>query len=297
MDTLVFDAVILAGGRGKRLGVESKPLCTVGGRTLLDRAIASAAGAASVTISGPELAVESSTEVVFIQDKPQHGGPVAGLQAVAAAGRLVAPWTLVLACDVPGARAGVVELLTKASASEPAPSPVNGYCLVDEAGFVQWLFGLYRTSALVDRLERADRDQSMRSVVADLQLHTIPATNQVTSDVDTPADREAWDEVLSSRRHRNSSTRDVSCQPAVTADFTTFRFFAAAADAAGADQIELVTPTISEGLAELEKTRGAQFRSVVEQCSILADGLRVTDPHMSLTGVDVVDVLPPFCGG
>lgn len=313
MDMLDFDAVILAGGQGRRLGVESKPLCAVGGKTLLDRAVSSVAGAASITVAGPELPVLATSDLVFVQENPPFGGPVAGLKAVAAAGQLSAEWTLVLACDVPGARAGVVDLVSKAADVEVSSTnltddrprmsqphdglDVGGFCLVDEAGFVQWLFGLYKTTHLVERLSRAHSDQSMRSVVADLELRTIPATNQVTGDVDTPADLKAWNEVLGSR-HNRSKEHVVECEPTVGKTMTKVRFFAAAADAAGTEEVSLSARTLQDALLQIEQTSGRpNFHSVVDQCAILADGSRVTNKRMSLLGVDTIDVLPPFCGG
>lgn len=291
--SVAFNAVILAGGRGQRLGVKSKPMCVVSGKTLLDRAVQSVQGAVSVVVAGPVVPLAGTSDVVFVREDPPFGGPVAGLQAAWSAATLPAPWTLILACDVPGAKEGVQKLLSAAtSTAERHESEsgavqsevVSGFSLVDEEGFVQWLFGLYRTADLGGRLSDACRDQSMRSVVAGLTLQTVPAPRHVTADIDTPADVEVWEQHLMQENVASGST-------------TRVRFFAAAADAAGTDEMETSAATLAAVFDELERNRGPRFRRVVDQCAVLADGHRVANYQVSLSDVEVVDVLPPFCGG
>ena len=76
------------------------------------------------------------------------------------------------------------------------------------------------------------------------------------------------------------------------------RFFAAAAEAAGVDSLDVdatgltppeLTRRIAEGNPALEK--------VLSVSSLLADGARVDDDSTDLTGVSSLDVLPPFAGG
>ncbi|MGH8776871.1 MAG: NTP transferase domain-containing protein, partial [Jiangellaceae bacterium] len=47
-----WDAVVLAGGRGSRLGGVDKPALRIGGRTLLDTALVATAAARSTVVVG-----------------------------------------------------------------------------------------------------------------------------------------------------------------------------------------------------------------------------------------------------
>ncbi|MDP9398746.1 MAG: NTP transferase domain-containing protein, partial [Actinomycetota bacterium] len=49
-----YDAVVLAGGRARRLGGVDKPGLEVAGRSLLDRVLAACAGAGRTVIAGPQ---------------------------------------------------------------------------------------------------------------------------------------------------------------------------------------------------------------------------------------------------
>ncbi|GMA24023.1 hypothetical protein GCM10025864_17820 [Luteimicrobium album] len=68
---VVFDAVVLAGGRAQRLGVP-KPGVTLAGRTLLDHALAAARDARRTVVVGPaELARDG---VTVVREDPPFGG-------------------------------------------------------------------------------------------------------------------------------------------------------------------------------------------------------------------------------
>lgn len=69
-------AVILAGGRGSRLGGTVKALMTVGGATLLDRARAALEG-----IDGPVVVAEGPHDLGGVTDPPGWSGPLAGIVA------------------------------------------------------------------------------------------------------------------------------------------------------------------------------------------------------------------------
>ena len=108
------DAVVLAGGQGRRLGGVSKPDVEVAGRRLLDHALDAAAGARRVVVVGPDSLTRPGIPTVM--EDPPLGGPVAGIQAgLAHLDALAAPGdeavVLVLACDVPLATVAVPRLL------------------------------------------------------------------------------------------------------------------------------------------------------------------------------------------
>lgn len=198
-----FDAVILAGGRGSRLGGVSKPELEVDGRRLLDAALAAAAAAERIVVVGE---VRVPDGVLRTREEPPFGGPVAGLEAGLAAlgsvpgqtvnpppehGRRVhsqtpAPWILVLASDLPRAEAAVAVLL----ASDPGDH--DGACLLDADGRLQWLLGYYRTPALTARLTERGGITAMYRLLEPLDLLGVPGAETSTVDLDTPDDVAAW---------------------------------------------------------------------------------------------------------
>ncbi|XVV06848.1 molybdenum cofactor guanylyltransferase [Actinosynnema sp. CA-248983] len=65
-----WDAVVLAGGRGSRLGGVDKAAVEVGGRTLLDHALDAVRGARRTVVVGPEKPVPG---VVWTREEPPGG--------------------------------------------------------------------------------------------------------------------------------------------------------------------------------------------------------------------------------
>ena len=189
-----FDAIVLAGGRGSRLGAPSKPDLQIGGRRLLDIALAAVAAARQVVVVGP---VDVPDGVVRTREDPPFGGPVAGTEAGFAALPGHASWTLLLACDLPGAELAVRQLLS----TEPAPEH-DGACLLDAGGRRQWLLGCYRTEALAARL--ADRGDppltAMYHLLDPLNLLGVTASPGCVDDVDTPSDVAHWVATLAAQR-------------------------------------------------------------------------------------------------
>ena len=181
-----FDAIVLAGGRGSRLGAPSKPEYVLGGRRLVDVALSAVAAARRIVLVGPGPAPEG---VLLTREDPPFGGPVAGVAAGFAALDDHAAWTVLLACDLPEAEVGVGRLL----AAEPGPDD-DGVCLKDADGRLQWLLGCYRTEALARRLsERGDPPlTAMYRLLEPLHLLGISADRTITDDIDTPADAARW---------------------------------------------------------------------------------------------------------
>lgn len=78
----------------------------------------------------------------------------------------------------------------------------------------------------------------------------------------------------------------------------TVRYFAAAAEAAGREEEQLVlegAATLGELKAVLEERYGADMRRVLASGSFLIDEVVRRDPDCPLSAR--VDVLPPFAGG
>ena len=77
----------------------------------------------------------------------------------------------------------------------------------------------------------------------------------------------------------------------------TVRYFAGAVEAAGTDRESLVASTAAELRAAMIAAHGEELARVLDRCSLLADGVRLDDPGVSLPPGATVDVLPPFAGG
>ena len=175
---MAFDAIVLAGGRGSRLGGADKALLEVGSTTTLAAVLRAVADADRVVVAGPE---RDGYAVPFVQESPPEGGPVAGIAA--ALPRVEADLVAVLACDLPFVTADLVQGLVAAVRAD-------GVVLVDAEGRRQWLCAVYRTASLrrsVDALG-AGRDASMRALVAGLELAELPDPQGRGFDVDSPAD-------------------------------------------------------------------------------------------------------------
>lgn len=182
-----FDAIVLAGGRGSRLGAPSKPEFVLGGRRLVDVALSAVRAARRIVLVGPGPAPEGS--VILTREDPPFGGPVEAVAAGFVALPVHAAWTLLLACDLPGAEAGVTRLLS----ADPEPAD-DGVCLVDGDARMQWLLGCYRTEALAQRLaNRGDPPlTAMYRLLEPLRLLGLETDPRVTDDVDTPDDVARW---------------------------------------------------------------------------------------------------------
>lgn len=181
-----FDAIILAGGRGSRLGGLRKPELPVAGRRLVDRALAAVAAARRVVVVGD---AEVPDGVPRTREDPPYGGPVAGLAAGMTFLDAHSPWTLVLASDLPEVESAVARLLQVT----PTTSD-EGVCLTGDDGRLQWLLGYYRTDALLARL--ADRGDppltAMYRLLAPLRLRGVATEPGLTADIDTPDDAGRW---------------------------------------------------------------------------------------------------------
>ncbi len=198
-----FDAIILAGGRSSRLGGVPKSGLIFDGATLLERSLRAAGAAARTVVVGPDPGGLPGG-VLTCREDPPFAGPAAaiaaGLAALAAdrAGRraAAAPFTLVLACDMPRS-ADAVRALAEALAAHAAGPPErdgpDGVMAVSADGRKQPLAGFYGTAVLQrsvadaasrNRLENA----SVFALLARLDVREVRVPPGSTDDVDT------WDD-------------------------------------------------------------------------------------------------------
>lgn len=178
-------AVVLAGGRARRLGGVDKPGLMVAGQTLLDRVVWACGGARPVVVVGPRRPTER--EVCWQLERPRQAGPVAALAAGLAALPPTVGLTAVLASDLPGLRPQTMARLLAAVGQH------DGALLVDESGRRQWLCGVWRTAALRAALAAAGdpEGKAVRAVLGSLDPAELVAWPGEAADIDTPGDLRA----------------------------------------------------------------------------------------------------------
>jgi molybdopterin-guanine dinucleotide biosynthesis protein A len=182
----VYDAIVLAGGRGRRLGGAAKPQLVVGGRTLLDSVVAAVADARRIVIVGPEQPVarlDGAPRVSWRREEPPGGGPVAAVAAGLVA--TVADRLVILAADLPRIAPAVPRLL--------AALPSDGAALLtDPTGRPNYLAAAWRRASLVDALERLGltTGASMRALMTGVPTVELADEDEWGRDCDTPDDLE-----------------------------------------------------------------------------------------------------------
>lgn len=144
-----FDAVVLAGGRGTRLGGADKPGLVVGGQTLLSAVVSAvtSAGADRIVVVGPERP-GARGPVRYAQEDPPGCGPVAALAC--GLEQVSAPVVVLLAADLPFVRPAHVTRLVTALAAQEAP----GVVLLDDSARPQWLVSGWLAAGLRAALDR-----------------------------------------------------------------------------------------------------------------------------------------------
>jgi molybdopterin-guanine dinucleotide biosynthesis protein A len=209
-------AIVLAGGRGGRLGgtqLGAKALIRLAGWPLADHVLLAASFAAIRVQVGPARIALGSP--VFCLERPAGGGPVAALAA--ALDRMdrldqpVPPSVAVLAGDLPFIGPALAELQRRVtegsgpdrasqarSAEERRSSPdepsrdeaVDVAVLVDTGGRVNYLAAVWRTEALRSALSAlpATANAPVRALYDGARVAHVPDFDACSADVDTPDD-------------------------------------------------------------------------------------------------------------
>jgi molybdopterin-guanine dinucleotide biosynthesis protein A len=174
---VVFDAVVLAGGRAERLGGADKAGLEVGGASLLEHALAAVADARRVVVVGDERPV--SRDVTWVREEPAYGGPVAatyaGRDALTGDASIV-----VLAVDMPDVSAQTVRRLLDGAAGH------EGAVLSD--GGRRHLAFTVSAAALDRERPMPTTGAAMRGLWSALHLVDVAARGDEAHDVDRWSD-------------------------------------------------------------------------------------------------------------
>ncbi|NYJ33086.1 molybdenum cofactor guanylyltransferase [Nocardiopsis aegyptia] len=193
-----LDAVVLAGGGGRRMGGVDKPGLTVGGSTLVERVagvVRSHSPDAGVTVVGPP---RESPRARYVREDPPGSGPVPALRA--GLPYVEREWFALLAADLPHLTPGHLDVL--ADALREGTGDTAGAVFVDDDGREQWLTGIWRTAAVREALGNY-RGRSLYGLLGPLSPRLVPLTDRHAAfDVDTP------DDLARARRDLEGNLRD-----------------------------------------------------------------------------------------
>lgn len=174
-------AIVLAGGRSTRMGVDKLALASIAGTMLYRTCTAASRWAQRMVVAGPARPGDTAGFEFCVEDPP-FGGPVAGIAvALAALPDSSDGEVLVLAGDL----SRPDEVVAKLASAEIGP---DGVALADEEGRAQYLAARYRLESLRAALSAAPRtrDIAVWRVLSPLDLHLVPAAGGLIADVDTP---------------------------------------------------------------------------------------------------------------
>ncbi len=218
LDGVTWAAVVLTGGRARRLGGLSKADLVLDGRTLLASTYAACRdlGAQVVVAVGPEpeeptgLGVDGGPRLVWTREDPPFAGPAravaAGVAALARCTPAPGAAVVVLACDMPDV-GGALPVLARAVVADGGPPPVGpppvgpptttpwwsvlGTSSGSGGAQVQWLLGIHRWEPLRDAcaaLSPGGSGESVRELLAPLRARRIPVPDTAAADIDTWTD-------------------------------------------------------------------------------------------------------------
>lgn len=179
MTTDPWTAIVLSGGRSRRLGGVPKHSIILGGATLLERTLVAVAAASQVVIVGE---APSGLDAEVIREDPPFSGPAAAIGA--ALPRVERERVVVVACDHPFV-AGAVDALLADDLAD-----VDGAIAVDATGRRQNLLFTATRAALTNAVtQRAPlAGVAVHELLAGLDLRETQVSETSLLDIDT------WDD-------------------------------------------------------------------------------------------------------
>ena len=202
--TASFDAIVIAGGRGSRLGGAEhgdKAVVELAGRPLVEHVLAAVAGARVIICVAGNLPAVLPVDPLRCAEQPVGAGPLAavaaGVQHVSA--RFVA----VVAADTPFIGDALDELRVALDTGA-----ADAAMLTDAGGRRHYLAAMWRTESLRAALDTLGVVQgaSMRSLydLPHLEVMMVVDTNDATFDVDTPDDLAAAEQRVAAATNRSN---------------------------------------------------------------------------------------------
>ena len=183
-----WDAVVLAGGRARRLGGIDKPALAIGGRSLLEIALAACYPARYRVVVGPQRS--TSEPVRWAQESPAGSGPLAALGAGSLRSRAGRLWW---SSWRPTCLRSTSSWSTGSARRSSAQPSSMGQLVVDDQRRAQPLLAAYRRRPLERAVAALGdlRDRPVRAILERLTVAEIVDTD-AADDIDTPADLARW---------------------------------------------------------------------------------------------------------
>lgn len=178
-----WTAVILAGGRSRRLGGADKTRAEVHGRTLLDHILDDLPGEIPVIVVGAER--PTSRTVLWCREDPEFAGPAAALAA--ALTHVATPRVGLLAGDMPDAVPVLLSLIGLDAQGSDA------VVAIDAEGRLQPLCAVLACEAVREALAASPSVDglSLRELFARMSVRGVPMGEGdavLLADIDSPAD-------------------------------------------------------------------------------------------------------------
>lgn len=173
-----WDAIVLAGGRGSRLGGVDKASLELDGATLLSRVLEAVAGATQIVIVG-EAEVPGA---IVVQEEPRFAGPAAAVGIGLA--EVASPYVLLAGVDQPFLADAIPVLINAVTG--------DGVIAVDADGHRQHLMSVVNADALRRTVAAQPTltDLSLRALLSSLELVEVAVPVRSTLDIDTWHDRD-----------------------------------------------------------------------------------------------------------
>lgn len=195
--------IILAGGTGRRLGGVDKATVVIEGQRLLDHVLTALPEELPVLVAGEPR--PTPRPVVFGQEDPPRGGPVAGIHAVLPS--ITSDIVGVIAVDMPRAVPVLREMLAALAADTRADVALP----VTADGRPQPLCSAWRADALRRALRQLNAidGAAMRTLLMSAHAREVPLTpaqEALLDDIDSPRDLDR----IRSRMAAESSRADGS---------------------------------------------------------------------------------------
>ena len=173
--------VVLAGGRGRRLGGIAKGLIRLpSGETLIERLLSLASGSPRLVSTNDPQAYEW-LDVPLVADLfPDRGAPGGVVTALACA---ATEWVTIVACDMPLVDSDTLEELEAAR-----DESVDAVCF-ERDGHLEPLVACYRRSLVFDWAARLDGNPSLHELLESTRLRVLtPADPRVLQSLNAPTD-------------------------------------------------------------------------------------------------------------